>query len=473
MMAKTHSSTSADFQQGCFMRLHLVVPLLTLLATSAGAAPRTDEYAQGIEITSYSGRPLVEMLLPDLVYQKVTRADLADVRVFNATGVAVPHAFCAAPVTMAPVIERKPLPVFDLQAARAASGGGASVDIETAAGTQVRIQEGNGGGAVNETGTHTWAHVIDARVVTGNMRAIEFDWTSPDGASQAKVRIEASDDLDRWQTLVPSSTLLRVTRDEAQLQRNVVSLPVGSYQYLRVVRTDGWPSLQLAEVIGETVTTPQAVDPLWFNAFPVASAEPAELLFDAMRTAPVAYARLGLPGDNTSVRVTLYSRPDDKAQWNQRWTGEFYAIVNDDERRTSPPAVVGPTDDRYWRVAYASSSAPLDPAPVLELGYRPARLRFVAQGEGPYILAFGSRRAEPAPVQRCESLLADVQGEDLAALIGEGIQGGFVTLAGDVAFKPLPQKTPVRLIILWGALIAGVAVLIGMALALLKRVRHE
>jgi len=38
-------------------------------------------------------------------------------------------------------------------------------------------------------------YIIDARDSKEPIRAIQFDWQSPDGASQAQVSIEASDDL--------------------------------------------------------------------------------------------------------------------------------------------------------------------------------------------------------------------------------------------------------------------------------------
>jgi hypothetical protein len=47
-----------------------------------------------------------------------------------------------------------------------------------------------------------------------------------------------------------------------------------------------------------------------------------------------------------------------------------------------------------------------------------------------------------------------------------------VSLGGDDALKPLPQKTPVKVVVLWAVLVLGVALLVGMALSLLKRVRH-
>lgn len=446
--------------------------ILLLTGTAFAAAPSTEDYAQGIRIDAHSGRPLVEALLPDTVYQTITRADLGDVRVFNADGLPVPHAFCASPVTSEPTITQEPLPVFELQAGPKGSGEGTRVEVETAGGTQVHVQEAgmNAPTTTAPGATQTWAHVIDARAITDALRAIEFDWLSPDGASQASVRIEASDDLDRWQTVVGASTLLRVGREGRQLQRKSIALPQRPYQYLRVARTDRGPPLQITAVIAERVSASPVIEPVWFTANALPSADANVLLFDAARLAPITYARLVLPQENSSVRISIQSRADEKADWRDRWSGEMYSVAANGERRVSPPADIDSDYDRYWRVRYAKQDQIRTPAPTLELGYRPARLRFLAQGAGPFTLAFGSRRVEPAPIQQCSSLLADVSTKDLEQLVGEATLGVSQTLGGETAFKPLPKKTPIRLIALWGVLIVGAGLLIAMAMSLLKRV---
>jgi len=188
------------------------------------------------------------------------------------------------------------------------------------------------------------------------------------------------------------------------------------------------------------------------------------------RRAPVTYARLRLPQENSSVRVTLHSRDDGKASWTERWSGEAYRIVTDTERRESPPAHFAATSDRYWRLRIVKDPQ-LYRATQLELGYRPARLRFLAQGSGPFTLAYGSRRAEVSTASACDALLADVGSDERAKLVGEGIAQGARVLGGDKALQPVPRETPVRLVVLWSVLIVGVGVLVAMALVLLKRVR--
>lgn len=434
-----------------------------------GASPALDDYSQGVEIVASDGLPLVEATVPSAVYQGVTRADLGDVRVFNAEGLPVPHAFCASPAAAEPTITEQSLPVFELREAAANATAGTRIELQTAGGTQVNVLEAAPGQPVAANGR---IHIIDARDSDDPVRAIQFEWQSPDGASQVQVSIEASDDLDRWRVLVPASTLLLATRGDQQLRRERIELPRQSYDYLRVQRTDGGPPLGINRVVAERVGAVQEVEPEWFMATMLTVDDPKILFFDTGRRAPVTYARLRLPQDNSSVRVTLHSRDDGNAPWSERWSGEAYRIVTDTQRRESPPAHFASTADRYWRLSIAKDPQ-LYRATLLELGYRPARLRFLAQGSGPFTLAYGSRRAEIAGASACDALLADVGSDDRSKMVGEGTVGAARVLGGDTALRPLPRQTPVRLVVLWTVLVVGVGLLVAMALVLLKRVRSQ
>ena len=449
-------------------KLLTVACVMMAVSRAFGAAPPTlQDYSRGIEIFAPMGLPLVEMPLPDAVYQGATRADLADVRVFNADGQPVPHAFCAAPATTEPTTSEAQLPVFELREAPTSANSGTHVELQTAGGTQINVTEPGSGEPLVANGR---IHIIDARASDDPVRAIQFDWQSPDGASQAQVSIEASDDLDRWRVLVPASTLLLATRGNEQLRRERIELPLQSYDYLRVQRTDGGPPLAINRVIAERVGQVLEIEPAWFMATPLVTDDIQVLFFDTARRAPVSYARLRLQQENSSVRVTLHSRNDGKAPWIERWSGEVYRIVTDKERRESPPAHFAATTDRYWRLRIANDPQ-LYRGTQLDLGYRPANLRFLAQGQSPFMLAFGSRRAEAAPASGCDSLLADVKADERTKLVSKGVVGAPRSLGGEDALKPLPKETPARLVVLWTVLVVGVGLLVAMALALLKRVR--
>ena len=102
-------------------------------------------------------------------------------------------------------------------------------------------------------------------------------------------------------------------------------------------------------------------------------------------------------------------------------------------RSSRPPAIVtGGCGSRRIRSSIARR--------VLELGYRPARLRFLSQGSGPFTLAFGSRRAEIAAASGCDALLADVSVRGARETRSvEGLTQGARVLGGDNALRPLPQ----------------------------------
>jgi len=123
-----------------------------------------------------------------------------------------------------------------------------------------------------------------------------------------------------------------------------------------------------------------------------------------------------------------------------------------------------------WRVQFQNDPQ-LYQSANLELGYYPAKVRFLAQGNGPFTVAFGSRRAEPAhPAQR-DGLLADVSAADREKMVESGYADAVFTLSGEQALQAPPKKTPVKVVVLWGVLVVGVALLVGMALSLLRRVR--
>lgn len=446
----------------------MFVSLGCLLAASAGAAPPSkNDYSSGMTVRANYAQPMIEAVLPDDVYRVVTRADLGDLRVFNADGMPVPHAFCAAPSSMEPQVTEKALQVFVLQGRDQVYTDSSRVAVETPSGTRVNVEESSAPAPEVVSGL---IHIIDARE-TQPLRAIRFDWRSPDGASEVKVRIETSDDLDQWQTIVPASTLLLAQQGDQELRRERIALPVREYKYLRVQRIDNGPPLILNSVTAEQVAAAEDIEPLWFSALHMAAKEADVLYFDSQHMAPVTYARIRLTQQNSTVSVSLQSRPDEESSWRSRWTGESYVIVSDTVRRESPPAQFQATTDRYWRLQILKDPQVYQDS-TLELGYRPAKLRFLAQGPGPFTVAFGSRRAEPAQPAVCDGLLANMSAADRERMIEQGFVDPVVQLGGAEALKPLPKKTPAKVVVLWGVLVIGVALLVGMALSLLKRVRH-
>ncbi len=314
-----------------------------MLAASVGAAPPSkNDYSSGMSVRANYAQPMIETVLPDDVYRVVTRADLGDLRVFNANGTPVPHAFCAAPSSTAPQVTEQSLPVFVLRGRDQIYTDNSRVAVETASGTRVNVEESSA--AAPEVVERPDPHHRCSRHST--VARHSFRLAQPATASpEVKVRIEASDDLDQWQTVVPASTLLLAQQGDQELRRERIELPSREYEYLRVQRVDSGPPLILNSVTAEQVAAAEEIEPMWFNATHLASKEADVLYFDSQHVAPVTYARVRLAQENSTVSVSLQSRPDEESQWRTRWTGESYVIVSDTVRRESPPATV-PGDQR-------------------------------------------------------------------------------------------------------------------------------
>jgi hypothetical protein len=451
---------------------------LSLPALASAAAPTLKDFAFGLIVVPEAGLPLQELPLPDEVFEGVLRADLADLRVFNAEGSVVPHAFCAPLAPSSGGVREQALPVFVLQRPDAqTSSGGTRVEVQTADGTQVKVEPPGHAATTGEEASVPAAFVIDARALESPLQAIRVQWQSSDGASEVPVRVEVSEDLDRWVTVVESSTLLRTTAEGQTLERARIPLPAASYKYLRLERSDGRAPPRIESVLAELAQPDETVQPV---RFPTTVAElnpaaPDQFGFDAGHQAPVETAQVALPMPNMSLRVALESRPSAESAWQQRWSGEVYSLQELSETPVSADIRFAPVRDRYWRVRVLKGFETLGgQQPQLELAYHPPRLRFLAQGSGPYTLAYGSARVEVIVPSACDGLLGALPPDQLNPLIG---QARYETTApgsrmgGEAALQPAPKPTPTRQIVLWAVLIGGAALLVVMALSLLKRMR--
>ena len=75
-------------------------------------------------------------------------------------------------------------------------------------------------------------------------------------------------------------------------------------------------------------------------------------------------------------------------------------------------------------------------------------------------------------ISHIASLTSADSESDRERTIEQGYVGQVMQLGGADALKVPPKKTPLKVVILWAVLVVGVALLVAMALSLLKRVRQ-
>ena len=229
-----------------------------------------------------------------------------------------------------------------------------------------------------------------------------------------------------------------------------------------------------ASVIAELeAPAAQQEPPRWFD--PAALPQDSEhgYVFDAARLAPVQTARIALPAGNMTVQLALQSRTRADGIWRTVWSGPVFSVGAGSAERHNEDPRFADDSDRYWRIQVLQGADSLGAGlPLLHLGYRPARLRFLAQGNGNFLLAYGSARAEVPPAPDCAMLLQGLPPAELQTMIGTAQPGAARELGGDAVLAPAPRPTPRRQIVLWAVLVLGAAAVIWMALSLLRAVRR-
>lgn len=453
---------------------------LPLAAADEARVPTQRDFAYGMRVAVPAGSPLVEMELPDAVYAGVLNDNLSDLRVFEQGGGIVPHTLCPAPAPKAVEPRLEDLPVFPLRAGQSLRAGeGARIEVKTASGTELSVTEP--GAAAPADADRLSAYVLDLRALKQPVTALRFDWSTSDAASETSLRIQASEDLEQWRTLMQSATLLRAQAGGQQLQRARIPLPETKFAFLRVEPAGDAPLPQINGVTAELRTASEAAVPAWVPAMTVSADKTEEgtaFWFDVQRLAPMHTAEVRLPAQNMALVIRLQSRADHEQSWRERWQGEVFALASMEEAAQGPRQYslvhFAPTTDRYWQVKVLRGAETLHGMqPALQLGYQPARLRFLAQGEPPYLVAYGSARVEDRAAAACEQLLASLPREVRERVTGQAQIESSNVLNNPAALRPLPKPTPVRQMVLWGVLVAGALLVLAMAATLIKKLRQE
>jgi uncharacterized protein DUF3999 len=130
----------------------------------------------------------------------------------------------------------------------------------------------------------------------------------------------------------------------------------------------------------------------------------------------------------------------------------------------SAPLEIAPTTDREWLLRVRQPGSGLGgKLPMLEIGWQPQLLTFAAQGEPPFRLAYGSARIgtdrlRDDSIAVSLAMLEKQQIKPLPATAGASVESG-----GRRALRQQISPTTWKKLLLWVALLLGVALLARMA----------
>lgn len=436
-------------------------------APSCGT-PLSTDFAFGIPVEVEGDGALYELPLPMEVYRSVTRSDLADICMFNAKGEVVPHslrqnkAFPASPGVSVD------LPVFPVYEDSTRSLDGKSLHIQTDA-TGALIDMNVGGEATARQ--RVVAYILDASSIKKPLKALEMNWETEMESFISSISIESSDDLNHWRTILPSATIASLSFGDYHLAQKKVEFKDAQSRYLRMSWGENLKKVKLlgikAELVGETAEFPRQ----WISAgVSMRKDRPEEYYFEAPGPLPVDRLRVKLPEKNTLVAASFLTRPSEAAEWIPRRSVVIYDLLIGGEHLVSTDIVFGPTSDRFWLMKTEKRGGGLGQGiPQVELGWIAQRLVFVARGDGPYTLAYGSGRLGPDSM-RTDDLLAGFTSQDGRRVsMGTAQVGSPFRLGGETALIPPSGPLPWKKWALWAVLMIGAGSLGWMAVYLYRQ----
>ena len=452
------------------MKKWLWLVLLTMCAPSVSSADLTmDDFAYGIKIAVPTAAAIAAASLPEQVYASTYRTDLGDIRVFNANGETVPHMIRYAQ-TQAVEAPWRALSFFPLPEAVNSEAGGYRVFVRTGPdGAVVRVDPQ----AMQMPSAPARMFLIDMSRWHRRLAQLRLEWQSGETNLMATLAVDASDDLVAWTSIQQRTAIADIRYGGRRLLGNTITLQPSGKRYLRLRQLDSGPAIPLVRIDGRI--QPEGRTPI--RAFLKIDGQsvpgsPGMFEYRSAGAFPVDRVSLHFDQANSMADALFESRNDPKATWTRRFKGLFYRIDVDKSSLTSDPQVVSISMDRYWRLTVDASDSTIGSSvPRLEIGYRPHDLFFVARGSGPFTLAYGSAMAEPLNVN--VTALFDGIGRHRENSLERWVmpQGPPTVLGGPQRLSPLPKPLPMRRIVLWSVLIAGVLVVAVMAWRLARRLK--
>ena len=443
--------------------------VLLCLWVVAALAEGPADFAFGIPIETRGPQALFQLELPQTVYEGVLRADLADLRVFNAAGEPVPHAFLPRATATHEKRQSLRLPYFALRGDAVAGVEGLEVRIERGAGRAVVTM--NGRQQVPARADTLLGYLVDASSLQQPLRGLALELPSGLDDVVMRVRVEASDDLARWTTLVADAPVLRLQAGGQQLEQLRLEFPPRQARYLRL----SWPGsprpLPLAGLIGEPGDVLVEAPRLWKQVAAMAPPDkPGEYVFDLGGQFPADRLRLLLPQPNTVAAVEILSRPRTNAAWQRVLLTTAYRLGQGSQETVNPDLAVATVSDRHWLLRVDQRGGGLGVGmPQLAVGWVPQRLVFAARGDAPFLLAYGSSRAALAAYP-IATLLPGYRSDDTEQPgnfpLGSASTGRVQTLAGESASR---EAIDWKRWTLWASLVLGVALLAWMAWRLARQ----
>ncbi|QKE64782.1 DUF3999 domain-containing protein [Aquipseudomonas campi] len=434
-----------------------------LLAPWANAGEQAGDYATRVPLTLAGEGPWYRLELPPALHFAARHADLRDLRVFNGEGEALAYALTLGTAQAAEQRQQVAVKWFPLMGAATAQGAPAIRVQRSTSGTLVEVAPEESAPA--EQILRGW--LLDASAVDLPLHRLLLDW-SADSEGFQRFSIEASDDLQHWSSWGEGS-IARLSFANERIDQREVALPGHKARYLRLLwlAPQQAPALTAAQLvsIGNADTAPPLV---WSAPLPARSSKAGEYSWELPLSLPIQRVKFSLDQANTLAPVSLSSRRDGKLEWQPLARGLLYRLPqNGKEVRQDEIELYGAPVQQLRLQVDERGGGLGQQAPQLQVAMRSTQVVFLARGSAPYQLAIGKAAGQSAALP-LSTLIPGYEPARLSSL-GLATAPQQVPAAVEAAAQQAQSQADWKRIGLWAVLLAGVALLGGMAFSLLRK----
>jgi len=445
---------------------------MTVAAAVMAGEPDLEQFARGYELKTDGSAAIYKLDLPQSIYQTTVRNDLGDIRVFNKDKKRVPHAIRRPESNQEKGMIYLDLPFFPLHESDISrNNGGTSLEFKVADdGTIIKIHSSEKFSVADNADIRRY--LIDTSGVNQSIDELEFELTGVESGFIKRAKLQYSDNLNDWYTLVDNFSIAELDYGSHKLHKNKLTLPKKKFRYLRFIWKEKPDGIQLKNIKARinTVWTSHHRQRMQVSG-QLTDSEKQIYEFDLGGRFPLDRINIILPEENTLIEAEINSRNNEESEWRRRYTGLIYNLQVKENSIESGEINIRPTRDQFWQLQVKTEDGLGDELPVLEFAWAPNELYFLARGQGPFTLAYGNGQIDPPgkPIDVLMNVLTEDQEQNL---VGEAELGVEVNLMGDDALKS-ELVIPWRRILLWGVLILGVLILGIMVFRLYKQMATQ
>lgn len=448
-----------------FISLLLIISQTTLAKDYVAVK---DDFAYAYKIITNEDAAIYKLPLPEKIYDTVIRKDLGDIRVFNKDNIALPHA-----IRHSEKVENKNIVTLNLDFFPVYSHGKQSAVIE-----QLDISIANNGSIVeirtNEQDSNNdneiSGYIIDASQIKHPINELKFEIENDTGFMKT-VKLDYSNDLNHWQTLLSKITLAKLDYDSHTLVKDQIKLPSSTAKYYRLSWIDNNPGIAVKNIQAKLNSSRHSRKLQWKTVQGRKSSKDEYTYeYNTGGMFSVHLIDIDFQEKNTLISANIRSRKDEKSNWTSHYSGLFYKLNVNDQVIKNNLISIRPNKHQYWQLVINSKDDFAHAPPEMNFAWSGNELYFLARGEGPYTLAYGNSQAE-APAKPVNTLMNLLNNDEENQFTATAMLGDEMTLRGEEALI-IERSIPWQRILLWGILVTAVLILTYMAFRLFKQINQ-